>query len=84
MSLEAVARADYDALFAMMRDYHYELDAYDARTAEQPFDVGRYERALLDDLEDREFWWIVVDGTRAGFALVRTSFDVADLSPLAA
>ena len=84
VTLEAVATADHAALLAVMRAYHRELDAYDRRTVGQPFDVVRYERALLDDLDDREFWWILADGERAGFVLVRTLPDWPDDSRMVA
>ena len=77
VTLEAVARADYRAFFAMLRDYTRELDAY-APAAEPPFDVDRYVAAVRDDMEGRDLLWIVADGARAGFAVVRTLPDWPD------
>ncbi|MEX2446547.1 MAG: GNAT family N-acetyltransferase [Dehalococcoidia bacterium] len=78
VTLEPVAPADYDAFFATMRAYHAELDAYDPASAERPFDIERYRRAVLDDMEGRELLWIAEDGERAGFVMTHTLPDWPD------
>ena len=78
VTIEAVALADYDAFFAMLRDYMTEMDGYDPTTAESPYDVQRYIAAMLEDMEGRDFLWILEDGARAGFAIVRTLPDFPD------
>ena len=78
VTIEAVALADYDAFFAMLRDYMTEMDGYDPTTAESPYDVERYIAAMLEDMEGRDFLWILDDGARAGMAIVRTLPDFPD------
>ena len=71
VTLARVEERDLDAFFAMLRDYMGELDAYDS-TADAPFDVDRYANAMRDDLEEREFLWVLEADRRAGLAIVRT------------
>ena len=78
VTIEAVALADYDAFFAMLRDYMTEMDGYDPTTVESPYDVERYIAAMIEDMEGRDFLWILEDGARAGFAIVRTLPDFPD------
>ena len=78
VTLEQVAIADYDALFAMLRDYMREMDAFDPTAAASPFDVELYINAMLDDMDGREFLWILEDGARAGFTIVRWLPDFPD------
>ncbi len=81
VSLEPVADADLDALFAMFADYWRELDEADP-LAPLSYGVAEYRRALLDDREDREFLWILAGGERAGFAFTRVAADWPDAALL--
>lgn len=63
---------EYDAFFALMREYMRELDAYDPAGAESGEDFERRRRRTLEDMEDRELLWIVADGARAGLLMVRS------------
>ena len=76
--VEAVAIADYDAFFERLRAYMAEIDRYDPATADAPYDVERYIAAMREDMEGRDFLWILEDGARAGFAIVRTLPDFPD------
>ena len=84
VTIEAVALADYDAFFAMLRDYMTEMDGYDPTTVESPYDVERYIAAMIEDMEGRDFLWILQDGARAGFAIVRNLPDFPDESRMVA
>ncbi len=78
VTIEAVALADYPAFFALLHEYMAEMDRYDPAAAESPYDVERYIAAMLDDMEGRDFLWILDDRARAGFAIVRTLPDFPD------
>ena len=77
VTLAPVAERDLDALFAIFADYWAELDAADPLTP-LPYGVPEYRRALLDDREGRELLWLLVGGTRAGFAFTRIDEDWPD------
>ncbi|MDA0365923.1 MAG: GNAT family N-acetyltransferase [Chloroflexi bacterium] len=72
MELVPVLEREYDAFFALMREYMRELDAYDPAGAESDEDFERRRRRTLEDMEDRELLWIVADGARAGLLMVRS------------
>ena len=88
VALEPVVMLDYDAFFDMLREYMAEMDRYDPTTAESPFDVDLYIDAMLEDMDGREFLWIVQaseqderdgrQGRRAGMAIVRYLPDFPD------
>lgn len=84
VTLAAVPRGEYEALFAMLRAYMAEMDRYDPQAEVAPFDVDRYVDAMLEDMEGREFLWLLLDGERAGFAIVRTLPDFPDDSRMVA
>ena len=71
--LVPVALDERDAFFAAYEAYSAELEPFDP--AQEPTDVAAYREAVEDDLsyEDsgRELSWILVDGERAGFAVLR-------------
>jgi GNAT superfamily N-acetyltransferase len=73
--IAAVPASEHDAFFAMLREYMAEMDQFDPDAAETPFDADLYFDAMLDDMETREFLWILEDGERAGLAIVRTLED---------
>ncbi|MBM3139574.1 MAG: GNAT family N-acetyltransferase [Chloroflexi bacterium] len=68
----AVAPAEHDAYFAMMREYMRELDAYDPAGPESDADFARRRARTFADMEGRELLWIEADGARAGLAMVRS------------
>lgn len=72
VTLVPVAERDYDAYFALMREYMRELDEYDPAGAESDADFERRRARTLDDMEDRELLWIEADGVRAGLLMVRS------------
>ena len=72
VALVSVAAHDYDAYFALMREYMRELDAYDPSGAESDADFARRRERTLDDMDDRELLWIIADGERAGLLMVRS------------
>lgn len=76
VELRPVRRPEYDAFFALMDPYHRELAPYDPLG--DPLDPAQYRAAMLDDMEGRELRWIVADGERAGFAMVRVLPDFPD------
>ncbi|MFA7250213.1 MAG: GNAT family N-acetyltransferase [Dehalococcoidia bacterium] len=78
VNVQPVAERDRGAFFAMLREYMAEMDRYDPATAESPYDVDRYIAAMLEDMEGREFLWLLLDGERAGMAIVRTLPDFPD------
>ncbi len=78
VTLATVAAAEREALFAMLRDYMAEMDAFDPTAVEAPFAIDRYLDALREDDEDRELLWILDGGTRAGLAIVRVLPDFPD------
>jgi ribosomal protein S18 acetylase RimI-like enzyme len=78
VTLEPVDATSREAFFALARDYHAELDAFEVDA--RPWDFERWRAATLDDMEGRELLWIVRDGRRAGFALTRTLPDWPDES----
>lgn len=78
VTIEPVAFLDYDAFFAMLREYMAEMDRYDPTAAESPFDVDLYIEAMLEDMEGRDFLWLQQDEERAGFAIVRNLPDFPD------
>lgn len=78
VTLEQVARRDTAAFFAMVREYHRELDTYDPATIERPWDHARYEAAVRADMEGRDLLWILDGDERAGFAMLRTLPDWPD------
>jgi len=78
VTIEAVALADYDALFTTLREYMAEMDGFDPHAAESPFNVDLYINAMLEDMEGRDFLWILQDAQRAGFAIVRNLPDFPD------
>lgn len=88
MRLERVRHEDpddLDAFFAMFTVYHRELDPFDPTPGgPEPFDLARTRAAILDDMDGREIDWIVADGNRAGFCMVRLLPDWPDESRLIA
>ena len=78
VTIEPVVFLDYDAFFDILREYMVEMDRYDPTAAESPFDVDLYIEAMLEDMEGRDFLWIVQDGKRAGMAIVRNLPDFPD------
>ena len=84
VTIETVATADYDAFFAALREYMVEMDRFDPSAAESPFKVDLYIEAMLEDMEGRDFLWILQDGARAGFAIVRNLPDFPDESRMVA
>ena len=78
VTLEPVLFLDYDPFFDMLREYMAEMDRYDPSTQHTSFDVDLYIEAMLEDMDGREFIWILQDGQRAGMAIVRTLPDFPD------
>ena len=72
-TLVAIEESEYGDFFKMAGPYHDELEPY--VTDDVPWDADRWRSAVLGDMEDRELIWIVADGTRAGFAVIRTTAD---------
>ena len=72
VTLAPVVEAEYGDFAKMAEPYHYELDPYDPIGGGEPFSAEQYRRSLLADTEERELLWIIADGERAGFAIVRT------------
>ncbi|HJM88689.1 MAG TPA: GNAT family N-acetyltransferase [Dehalococcoidia bacterium] len=72
-ALVAIAESEYEGFFTMAGPYHEELEPY--VTDDVPWDADRWRTAVLNDMEGRELLWIVADGTRAGFAVIRTIAD---------
>lgn len=76
VELRGIARDELDDLFAMMGPYIEELDAFDPLEPAGPEYVSalreRYEADLDgDDGAERELFWILDGGERAGFLLSR-------------
>ena len=90
VTLAPVARGEYDAFFATVREYLREMNTYDPHAADDPFDVDRYEAAVRAEIaaqeasEERELLWILDGRERAGFAIVRTLPDWPDDSRMVA
>ena len=78
VTLEPVLFLDYDPFFDMLREYMAEMDRYDPATEHSPFDVDLYIEAMLEDMDGREFIWLMQDGKRAGMAIVRYLPDFPD------
>lgn len=78
VALMPVTADEYDAFFAMLATYHAELDQYDPQAAD--WDAEAHRRAVLDDLEGREILWVLAEGERAGFLMVRVLPDWPDES----
>jgi GNAT superfamily N-acetyltransferase len=78
VTLEPVVFLDYDPFFDMLREYMAEMDHYDPSTQHTSFDVDLYIEAMLEDMDGREFIWILQDGQRAGMAIVRYLPDFPD------
>lgn len=78
VNLTPVAPSEYDAYFAMLREYARELDQYDTEATEDPWDADLHREAVMDDMDGRELLWIEVDGERAGLAMVRVYPDFPD------
>jgi predicted acetyltransferase len=70
VTLVAVDETEYDDFFAMMGPYHEELDPYALEP--EPWDAERGRTRILGNMDGRELLWIIHDGARAGFAMVRT------------
>lgn len=76
VELREIARGEFDGLFAMIAPYIEELDAFDPLEPAGP-EYGRalrerYEAELDgDDGPERELFWILDRGERAGFLLSR-------------
>lgn len=79
VELRIVTPAEYDDFFAMFATYHRELDAFDP-AAPDGTTPARRRQATLDDMGGRELLWVLADGSRAGFAIVRTLPDWPDTS----
>ncbi len=80
VELRAIARDEFDDLFALVGPYIEELDAFDSLEPAGPGYVAamreRYEADLdSDDGEEREPFWILDGGERAGFLLSRRYAD---------
>ena len=80
VTLIDVSAEEYDDFFAMYGPYVLELDSYDPAGPAPPGYLEQYRSAVLDDMEGRELQWIVVDGERAGFIVVRMLLDWPDES----
>lgn len=78
VTLEPVLLLDYEDFFDMLRQYMEEMDQYDPATNVTSFDVDLYISAMLEDMEGREFIWLLKDGQRAGMAIVRYLPDFPD------
>lgn len=78
VTLEPVLFLDYDDFFDMLRRYMEEMDRYDPTTQHTSFDVDLYIAAMLEDMDGREFIWLLQDGRRAGMAIVRYLPDFPD------
>ena len=79
VSLTPVQEREYDDFFEMVELYDRELEPYEPRS-EDAVSMEHYRRAILSDTEGRELLWIVADGRRAGFTIVRTQPDWPDRS----
>jgi len=71
--LVPVALDERDAFFAAYEAYSRELEPSDP--THEPTDIAAYREAVEDDLSypdsGRELLWIMADGARAGFAVLR-------------
>lgn len=76
VSLTPVPVEEHDEFFDMLATYHTELDQYDPYATDWDPEVHR--RAILDDMDGREIAWILADGDRAGFLMVRLLPDWPD------
>lgn len=83
VTLATVATAEYEEFFAMLVAYHRELDQYENSEVDpvSPEDKGR---ASLDDIQTREFLWIIVNEERAGLIIASTLPDWPDATRLVA
>lgn len=72
VTLVPVAKAEQPALRAMMRDYFVELTAFEPDAEDPDAHLDRAWPEMLADMLGRELQWIVADGQRAGFLIVRT------------
>lgn len=80
VTLDPVPPDDHDPFFAMFDTYHRELDAFDPHAAEGGWDPVRGRAAILEDMDDRELFWILDGPERAGFIMTRTLPDWPDES----
>ncbi len=78
VTIEPVLMLDYDPFFEVLREYMREMDQYDPAAAGSPFDVDLYIEVMLEDMDGREFLWLLHEGSRAGVAIVRTLPDFPD------
>ncbi len=78
VTLAPVEERDLDAFFAMLRDYHDEMDTFDPRTGEDAWDASQYEEAIRADLDGQELLWILDDGEHAGLLIILTLPDWPD------
>lgn len=75
VTLREIARREFDDLFALVPRYVEELDAFDPlEPAGSGYVEAMRERYESDD-EERELFWILVGGDRAGFLLSRRYAD---------
>lgn len=83
VTLAPIPPDERDDFFAMLATYQAELDQYDAHSA--AWDPEVHRRAIEEDLAlpdsgGREISWVLVDGERAGFLMVRVLPDWPDES----
>lgn len=71
--LVPVALDERDAFFAAYEAYSRELEPFDP--VHEPTDLAAYRQAVEDDLQypdsGRELLWLIADGVRAGFTVLR-------------
>jgi ribosomal protein S18 acetylase RimI-like enzyme len=79
VSLVPVDEGSLEDFLSLFDDYRHELEVY---TGSQPdtLPIRRYGDAIRRDPEGQELLWILTDGERAGFLLVRAFEDWPDSS----
>lgn len=75
VTLVPIAVSEQADLRQMMRDYFLELNAYEPEAEHADAYIERAWPEMLADMLGRELQWIVADGRRAGFLIVRTLED---------
>jgi ribosomal protein S18 acetylase RimI-like enzyme len=77
VELVRVSVVDLDAFVSQFDEYRHELDPYNSLVPDT-LPIERYAEALRADPSSQELLWVEVDGTRAGFLLLRAFEDWPD------
>ncbi len=75
VELREIERSEFDDLFALVEPYVEELDAFDPIEPAGPTYVEAMREHYESDDEERELFWILEGGERAGFLLSRRYAD---------